>query len=192
MGAAAVKAHRPFLPLDATGAAIWPPGYVPQACGTARSAARVAADMRQREHVERQRRTATGWAGNTFDMANTPHEQAAPGMLPPQARESAPGRAAADGAWRVAAHHFVWRALEVLRGKKCHRMPMTELAKRLGVPSNNMRANLARGITKGVFVVLPAEGEFRHGNERDIGLGPNAHIVQMHWRMGARGGRGPP
>lgn len=167
-----------FLPLDEHGAAIWPPGYVPQAAAGARSNARVASDARAHEHVEHQRRTATGWAGNTFDMANTPHNQAAPGML-----ERAPAAQAAPRVvWPVKPLSYIWLTLQCIR-RRGRPITIAEAADAMGTVRSNARASLQTWLDRGVVQQVAPEREvYAHGGNhppRDIALGPNVGAVQL-------------
>lgn len=165
-----------FLPLDEHGAAIWPPGYVPQAAAGARSNARVEADALAHTHVERQRREATGWAGNTFDKANTPHNQAAPGWL-----EAKPA-ALPERQWRVADDAYIWLALQCIDRK---RRPITvyELADALGTDRNCARAAmqpwLERQVLRLVEPAVPPLVQRGYKPQRDFALGPNHDAVRV-------------
>lgn len=179
-----------FLPRDANGVCLFPRGYEPVAFATARSVARVEADMRQHEHVAEQRRRAIGWAGNTFDMANTPHNQAAPAMMAarldgdlPAARKAArpaPRPSLPPGHWRVTENTHVWRALCLLRTARTGVVTNAQMAEALDRPAHNLPALLAAWLARGVLVrvELPL-GLVRNLRAMGWALGPKAHAVSF-------------
>lgn len=181
-----------FLPRDANGVCLFPKGYEPMAFATARSVARVEADMRQHEHVAEQRRRAIGWAGNTFDMANTPHNQAAPAMMAarldgdlPAARKAA--RPARHDGWGVLPNSHIWLTLELIAHLR-RPVTMGELADELRRSKNIVRASLDVWLKRGVLRQVPSREQplVTHGTHPPKDFARGAKAAQVWLRAGAR------
>lgn len=171
-----------FLPLDANGAAIWPPGYVPTAHLRMATPAQTESRLRQHEQAEGNREAARGWAGNTLALPNTPHANAAPAMM----RKTAMAPEGPRSEYLVHGESVVWRALELIR---FHGRPIGvgELAADLGRPRTNVRASLQPWIARGVLCLVAGARPDANGigcwtardEVRDVALGVRAHVVKL-------------
>lgn len=170
-----------FLPLDEHGAAIWPPGYVPLAAGRMPTAAQTEARMQQHERVAEDRARARGWAGNTFDMANTPTMPAPKMMAAPAAplREPPPP---GGKAWRVAPDSHIWRVLTRLR-RYGRPLTMGEVADAIGTTRNIARASMQAWLERKVLLLVVPQRDVPpqtgHHPPRDFALGPNVAAVRV-------------
>lgn len=160
--------RRPFLPLDAAGAALWPPGYVPQFALGMASAARTVSNLRAHERVEVNRQSGRGWAGGTLNLPRTPHNSAPPPPVKP----------AAPAGYLVLPGSLVWRALELIR---YHGRPIrvAELAADMRRPARHVRAGMQPWIARGVVKLVDGDVARNGITRRDIALGRKVHQVRV-------------